>query len=213
MSDPSHSSTADRRDPTSPPDVGLAGGSELEKLIDRLARLEAEVADLRTREDLRTLVYRYAVAADARDVDTVGGLFSAEANFGPHGTGPEGARSFYEEALAGSPLMILNVGNVLLEIDDDSHARGVVYCRGELESGDEWVVQQIMYRDRYVREPAGWRFRSRQHLLFYGADLLTRPIGLPPAGKPETFKGRGSAPNIWPTFQAFWDRHPEPTRH
>jgi hypothetical protein len=212
MSDPSDSSTTDRHGPTSAHGQGPAAAGDLDKLIDRLARLEAEVADLRTREDLRTLVYRYAVAADARDVDTVAGLFSAEANFGPHGTGSDGARSFYEEALAGSPLMILNVGNVLLEIDDDSHARGVVYCRGELESGDEWVVQQIMYRDRYVREAGGWRFRSRQHLLFYGADLLTRPIGLPPAGKPETFKGRGTAPNVWPTFQAFWDRHPEPIR-
>jgi hypothetical protein len=157
------------------------------------------------------LVYRYAIAVDARDVDTVANLFSSETNFGEYGMGHEGARAFFEEALAPYPLMILNVGNVLIELDDESHAHGVVYCRGELEAGDEWVVQQIMYRDRYVREDGSWRFRSRQHLLFYGADLLTRPIGLPPAGKPETFKGRGTAPNVWPTFQAFWDRLAEQT--
>jgi len=64
-----------------------------------------------------------------------------------------------------------------------------------------------MYRDRYLYQRGRWRFQSRQHLLFYGADLLTRPIGLPRASKPEVFKGRGSAPEIWPTFGAFWDRH------
>jgi hypothetical protein len=173
-----------------------------------LAALRAEVARLNSYEDIRQLVYRYAIAADARDIDTIAEMFADEANFGSeYGMGATGAYSFYDESLAGIRVMILNVGNVLIELDDDDRAHGVVYCRGELEVGDEWVVQQIVYRDRYVRQRGSWRFRSRQHLLFYGADMLTRPINLPPVDKPDVFKGRGSAPGIWPTFGAFWERH------
>lgn len=177
-------------------------------LADEFADLRATVDRLASYEAIRQLVYRYAVAVDARDVETVASLFSRDTNFGEHGLGSEGGRSFFEEVLAKHALTILNVGNHLIEFDDDDHARGVVYCRGELEAGDEWVVQQIMYRDRYVREDGRWRFVGRQHLLFYGADLLTRPINLPPAGKPELFTGRGSAPQVWKTFDEFWARHP-----
>jgi hypothetical protein len=182
-------------------------GERDEEMARQLAALQADVARLKAYEDIRQMVYRYAVAVDARDIDTVAELFADEADFGPgYGKGAAGARLFYDESLAGSRITILNVGNVLIDFDETDRAHGVVYCRGELEVGDEWVIQQIMYRDRYLHQRGAWRFRSRQHLLFYGADIFTKPIGLPPAGKPETFKGRGSAPTIWPTFGAFWER-------
>jgi hypothetical protein len=184
----------------SPTDGGLA---------DQLAALRAEVERLRTHEEIRRLVYRYALAEDARDTDTITTLFSDEADFGPaHGTGAQGARSFYDSNLSGIALGILNVGNILIELDDVDRAHGVVYCHGQHQLGDQWIVQQMMYRDRYVRQRREWRFRSRQHLLFYGGEMFTRPTDLPAAEPGEMLTGRGRAPEIWPTYRAFWNRHP-----
>jgi hypothetical protein len=179
-------------------------------LAEQLAALRDEVTRLRAHEEIRRLVYRYAIAEDARDTDTIAALFSDEADFGPlHGTGGQGARSFYDANLSGLALGILNVGNILIEIDDVDRAHGVVYCHGQHQLGDQWIVQQMMYRDRYVREHGEWRFRSRQHLLFYGGEMFTRPTELPPAEPGGMLTGRGRAPEIWPTYRAFWERHPE----
>src|SRR5262245_7705160 len=122
-------------------------------LAEQLAALRDEVTRLRIHEEIRRLVYRYAIAEDARDTDTIAELFSDEADFGPaHGTGAEGARSFYDANLSGIALGILNVGNIRIELDDTDRAHGVVYCHGQLQLGDQWIVQQMMYRDRYIRQ-------------------------------------------------------------
>jgi ketosteroid isomerase-like protein len=176
--------------------------------------VEARLDRLESYEAIRQLVYRYAIAVDARDIDTIVDCFVDDVRLGDGVSGSDALRAQFETSLAMYPLMILNVGNHHIEFRDADHARGVVYCRGEIETGpEEWLVQMIMYRDRYERRAGTWQFRTREHLLFYGADLLQRPIGLPPAGKPEEFFGRGSAPQVWPTYEAFWTRHGAPSAY
>jgi ketosteroid isomerase-like protein len=158
-------------------------------------------------EEIRQLVYRYAVAVDARDIDTIAELFVEDVQAAPDKVGRDALKEAYEGLLDPEGVSILNVGNHVIDFDDADHARGIVYCRAELETGDQWIVQAITYRDRYERHGGRWYFRGRQHLLFYGADMLQRPIGLPPAEKPEYGTGKGSMPEIWPTFRAYRQRH------
>jgi hypothetical protein len=161
-------------------------------------------------EEIRQLACRYAVSVDARDIDTLSNLYAEGALFG----GEPRTRAWIFDRFANSlhqhPLTILNVGTHVIDFEDADHAKGTVYCRCEAERGPEyWLVQQIVYLDRYVRENGAWRFLSREHLLFYGADMLQRPIGLHPAGVPENRDGKGSMPQRWPTYRAYYQNHPD----
>ena len=178
---------------------------------DPAATIEAKVDRLLAYEAIRQLVYRYAVAVDSRDLDAVVALFVDDVRVAPGVAGRGALRSSYDEMLARNEHSILNVGNVVIDFDDADHARGVVYCRAEMPQGSEWIVQAIVYHDRYERRDGEWYFRTRRHLLFYGADLLQRPIGLPPAGEPEIGTGKGSMPEHWETFRAFRARHADPS--
>jgi ketosteroid isomerase-like protein len=162
---------------------------------------------LMAHEQIRQLASRYAVALDARDLDTLVGLFVDDVQVGRTATGPEALRSSFTQQLRGLGVTILLVGNHVIDVLDADHATGIVSCRGEIEMGEQWVVQAIQYHDTYERRGGTWRFVRRRHLLFYGADLLERPIGLPLAHWPASPTGKGELPEILPTWQDF--HHPQ----
>ena len=159
------------------------------------AALRATVA----RDEISQLVARYAVRMDARDFAGVADLFVDDVRVADGVTGRAALRDFLEASVQHIAVTILNVGTHLIELDDDDHARGVVYTRAELQVGDRWVVQAIQYRDRYERRDGRWQFVRRQHLLWYGRDVGTSPVGLPPARWPEHDTGWGE-PEAWPRF-------------
>jgi hypothetical protein len=154
------------------------------------------------RDEIRQLVARYSVEMDARDFGAVAALFVEDVRVGPEQRGREALAMFFADAVRHIPITILNVGTQLIELDDSDHARGVVYCRAELQIGDRWVVQAIQYRDGYERRDGVWLFAKRQHLLWYGREVGTSPVGLPRADWPEHDTGWGE-PEAWP---------PRPTR-
>ncbi|HWW46048.1 MAG TPA: nuclear transport factor 2 family protein [Acidimicrobiia bacterium] len=148
------------------------------------------------RDEIRQLVARYAVAMDARDLDAVVALFVDDVRLGRGRQGRAALADDFAHALRAMPLTILNVGTHVIEIDDADHGRGVVYCRGEMQLADTWVVQMIQYRDTYERRDGDWLFARRQHLLWYGRAVGTSPLGLPPAHWPEHDTGWGE-PETW----------------
>ena len=163
----------------------------------RLERLEST-------EAIRQLVARYALATDSRDLDTLVGLFVDDVRVGEVERGREALRTFFDRSLRDVGVTILFVGNHVIDFDDDDHARGVVYCRGEIQVEDRWVIQAIQYRDSYERRDGAWYFVRRKHLLWYGAELGASPLGLPPANWPEHHTGKGELPEAWDTWRAFW---------
>jgi ketosteroid isomerase-like protein len=166
---------------------------------------DAHIDRLLAYEEIRQLVARYAVAVDSRDLDSLVALFVDDVQVGPEHRGRAALRAFFDRSLRDVGITILNVGTHLIDIDDDDHARGVVYCRGEIQVGDTWVVQAIQYRDGYERRGGHWYFVRRQHLLWYGREVGTSPIGLPPASWPEHHTGTGELPDAWPSWHAFWE--------
>ena len=168
--------------------------------------MDAALDRLVSTEAIRQLVNRYAISLDARDIDTLCSLF-LDVEVDPDRIGGLNRREGFERTLGRAGTTILFVGNHLIDFDDADHAHGVVYCKAEIEAGDRWIVQAIAYHDRYTRVDGTWYFHDRNHLLFYGADMLERPIGLSPARKPEYWTGKGSMPEYWPTFDDFRRRH------
>ncbi|MEI8000810.1 MAG: nuclear transport factor 2 family protein [Actinomycetes bacterium] len=162
-------------------------------------------------EEIRQLAARYAVATDARDLDTLVALFVADVRVGREASGRDALRDDFSRALRGVGVTILNVGTHAIDLIDDDHATGIVYCRGEIQDGSRWIVQAIQYRDTYERRDRHWYFVRRHHLLWYGREVGHSPLGLPPANWPEHPDGWGVLPEAAPTWGAFWGD--EPPRH
>ncbi len=164
------------------------------------------VAWLVAHEEIRQLAARYAIALDSRDLDALVALFVPDVRVGREAAGRDALRANFEAQLRPLGVTILQVSNHVIDVTDADHAAGVVSCRGEIESEGEWIVQAIQYHDTYERRDGHWLFVRRRHHLFYGADVLTRPIGLPPANWPEHNAGKGDLPESLPTWQAFHRR-------
>jgi hypothetical protein len=161
-------------------------------------------------EEIRQLVARYAVATDARDLDALIALFVDDVQVGSEQRGRAALRAFFDRSLRDVGITILNTGTHVIDFVDDDRAHGVVYCRGEVQVGNQWVVQAIQYRDDYERRGGHWYFSRRRHLLWYGREVGTSPLGLAAANWPEHHTGTGSLPDEWPTWRAFWETSSAP---
>ena len=162
--------------------------------IERLLSIEA----------IRQLAYRYAWATDSRNLDALVSLFADDVQVGRNRSGREALRADFDRQLREIGVSILNVGNHIIDFEDDDHAHGIVYCRAEIQDGQRWIVQAIQYQDQYERRQNDWYFVRREHLLWYGAETGQNPLDLPPANWPENHTGRGTLPESLASWQAFW---------
>jgi hypothetical protein len=96
------------------------------------------------------------------------------------------------------------VGNHLIDFSDAVHATGSVYCRGQIQDGERWIEQAIHYRDSYERRDGEWLFVATR------ASALVRRRGRRAAARAaarelaEHHDGRGTLPEEWPSWHAFW---------
>lgn len=169
---------------------------------DGLTALERVVA----RDEIRQLACRYAQAVDARDLDALVALFVPDVRVGRDASGREALRESFAGSLGAIGVSVLFVGNHTIDFDDPTHARGGVYCRGQIQDGERWIEQAIHYEDRYERRDEGWLFVRRIHRLWYGVETAERPLAQPPAEWPAHHAGRGTLPEAWPSWDAFWKR-------
>jgi hypothetical protein len=160
--------------------------------------------DLLARDEIRQLAARYALAVDSRDLDALVGLFVDDVQVGRELFGRSALRVEFDRSLREIGVSILNVGTHVIDLVDDDHATGSVYCKGEIQDGDRWIHQAILYRDTYARRAGHWYFVRRLHLLWYGAEVGVNPLGLPPANWPENHDGMGTVPECWATWREFW---------
>lgn len=167
---------------------------------DGMTPIERAVA----RDEIRQLACRYALAVDSRDLDLLVSLFVPDVRVGRDASGRAALRAFFADSLGAIGVTILFVGNHLIDFESAERARGVVYCRGQIQDGERWIEQAIQYRDAYARRDGAWLFLRREHLLWYGVETAERPLAQPPADWPARHAGRGTLPEAWPTWGAFW---------
>ncbi len=154
-------------------------------------------------EEIRQLASRYAVALNHRNLDALVELFVADVRVGRDDVGRESLKQNMAAQLRDGHRTILQVSNHVIDVVDADHATGIVGTRAEIERGDEWVIQVIEYHDTYERRDGHWLFVRRRHHLWYGADMLTRPNVLPEANWPKSQTGKGTLPEIMPSWQAW----------
>ena len=154
-------------------------------------------------EEIRQLAAHYAVYVDRRDFDALVLLFIDDVRVGRDTYGREALWESFAGQMRAVPVTILNVGTHAIDLVDDDHATGVVYCKGELRDGDRWIHQAIVYSDTYERREGRWYFVRRIHELFYGAEVGVNPLTLPPANWPQHHDGMGTLPEKWDTWRSF----------
>jgi hypothetical protein len=159
-------------------------------------------------EEIRQLVARYAVAVDSRDTAALVSLFADDVQVGREQRGRDALRAYFDLTLRDVSVTILNTGTHVIDLVDDDHASGIVYCRGEVQLGDQWIVQAIQYRDTYERRNGHWYFTRRRHLLWHAREVGTSPVGLAAGTWPVDQIGRFELPEAWPTWGAFWATDP-----
>jgi ketosteroid isomerase-like protein len=190
--------------PASPASPAAPAAADLADLRARVARLEAT-------EQIRQLVARYALALDARDVETIVSLFVPDVVTGDGGEGRAALAEWFDGILRPYRITFHLIGNHTIRLHDDTHATGIVYCRPEHEVGEDWIVMPMQYWDRYECRDGEWLFASRKPVVFYAVDVLEHPLRVPERfrfpGNP--MLDRAELPERWETWRAFWSR-PEP---
>jgi hypothetical protein len=164
-------------------------------------------------DQIRQLASRYALALDMRDLDALVALFVDDVRVGSE-RGRAALRARFDAQLRGIGVSILFVGNHVIDFagldgfEEGEHARGVVYCRGEIQEGERWIHQAIQYRDEYARRGGRWLFVRRVHLLWYGVAFEpgdpANPLALAPADWPAHHTGLGTLPASEESWRRFW---------
>lgn len=143
--------------------------------------IEKRLKRLEDREEIRTLVARYGLVVDNRDMDTLATMFTADACFGSKDGKVEGRDAVLEiyHARLGEtgPSFHFAHDHVIWFDDDDDEAKGIVMSHVELVRKGEPMLIAMRYEDTYRRYKSSWRFAQRITSFFYylkAADYLER---------------------------------------
>jgi hypothetical protein len=159
-------------------------------------------------EEIKQLASRYAVYADAREIDKLVDLFVSDVRVGRDRSGHDALRDDFNQSFRGVGVTFLHVGNHVIDFQSDHAATGIVYTRGEIQDGgidsDRWIIHAIQYHDSYARRDGRWLFVRRKHFLVYGAEIGVNPLTLPPANWPASQTGMGSHPHALESWKNYW---------
>jgi len=125
--------------------------------------LEARVAALWAKDQIRELRHRYHQAVNEMDIEGIVALFAedAELDFGYLGRtrGREKIGQFFGSMPDLLPFIKQFIHNHIVTLDDDGeHGQGVSYMEAKTISDGQAFFVSGRYDDTYVLTDAGWRF-------------------------------------------------------
>lgn len=169
--------------------------------------IEARLDRLESLDQIRQLPAKYALCLDMRDMDMMVTLFPDDVRVGKDSSGRQALRVYMDRTLR-SPFTGTShhIGGHIIEFDDADHAHGIVYSKNEHETGDEWVIMQMMYSDEYVRRDGQWFFARRLPLYWYATDLNKPPVGDQKMRWPDSDPVDGNFHKLFPSYEEFWSR-------
>ena len=135
---------------------------------DGMSDLERVVA----RDEIRQLAYRYAYAIDARDLDLLVSLFVPDVRVTREASGRAAMKEFFTASLRAIGVSILFVGNHIVDFESATRAKGVVYCRGQIQDGERVVLHDVDVQ-RVARRGDGFEVNGEAF------DLVVNTVPLP----------------------------------
>ena len=161
---------------------------------------------------LTQLPAKYSLSLDMRDMDAHVNLFAENIRVSREKTGRQHLKAWLDDTLRQQFTGTSHhIGNHVIEFDDADHAHGVVYSKNEHETGDEWVIMQMLYWDNYERIDGRWYFRRRLPCYWYATDLNKPPIGDNKMRWPDREQYAGAYHDLWPSWDEFWANPPSGT--
>jgi len=155
---------------------------ENSKIITRLEKLESK-------EEIRDLVSKYAEACDQQDLESLGQLFTLEAEFdSPNGMlkskGRQNILDMYLEVFKsrGPSFHWTHDVRVIIDSEQKHLATGTVYSHAETTRDGIVSLAAMRYDDQYAKEEGIWKFSKRVIHFFYYVktkeyvDTLTSPF-------------------------------------
>lgn len=142
--------------------------------------------------EIRQLAYRYAHAFAVRDRALMLSLWAdTDEPVALPAIDGHRLRADVDAWFEAFGAVLLHVTNHVIDFSSEQQATGEVHCMGQIDLGHQFVDQSILYRDVYLRTAEGWRFASREHLLWFGQERERHPMRQPPARWPKRQVGRG----------------------
>jgi len=168
---------------------------------------EERVDRMESLAEIRQLPVRYALALDSRDIATLVTLFPADVRVGADQSGREALHSWFVDAMSKVRTTVHFVGNHIVDFESVDRARGIVYCRDEVEypESGEWHVGMLQYHDTYRRDDGEWVFERRRFNRWYQVDALERPAAGAGMGLDRDPITTARLPEAFPTWARFWD--------
>jgi hypothetical protein len=171
--------------------------------------IEQRLDRLESTEDIRQLVAKYSLSLDMRDLDAHVNLFAPDIRVSREQTGRAHLKRWLDDTLrlqfTGTSH---HTGNHIIEFDGINHAHGVVYSKNEHETGNEWIIMQMLYWDNYQRIDDQWLFRRRLPCYWYATDLNKPPTGEQKMRWPDREAYSGAFHDLFPSWQDFWHNPP-----
>lgn len=172
-------------------------------LLQRVERLESL-------DEIRQLVSKYSLSLDMRDLDAHVNLFAEDIRVTRDKVGRAHLKRWLDDTLrlqfTGTSH---HIGNHVIEFDDPDNAHGIVYSKNEHETGDQWVIMQMIYWDNYQRIDGRWYFRRRLPCYWYATDLNQPPIGENKMRWPDRDSYDGAYHELFPSWHEFWKNPPQ----
>lgn len=133
---------------------------------DSVEALGAAVREIRDRQAIEGLVAVYCVAIDDKDWDLLPTLYADDASLGDV-VGRDAVVDAIRSVRETYGRTVHSPHSVLIRLESDQRARGLVTSHAELDIAGELVVCHIRYYDSYVKERGDWKFLRRDLKFLY----------------------------------------------
>jgi len=146
----------------------------MEDLESRIRTLEARVNVLQDRSEIQDLRFRYHIAVNEKELDSIHLLFADEAEVHFEGIGSARGRreieALYQEVVGKSAFIKQFIHNHTITLNGDT-ATGLSYLDARTVANGESLLVAARFDDEYVRVGGEWRFQSLRLKLYFAVPL------------------------------------------
>ncbi len=173
--------------------------------------IAARVDRLESLDQIRQLPVKYALALDMRDLDMLVNLFVEDVGVPGKQRGRHALRRWYNDSIRASVIGTAHgVNGHVIELESADLGAGIVYSRNDLESiHGVWMIEMMVYLDRYERREGVWYFQRRTPLFWYECDIANPPVGPNKLRWPKHAWSEGDFHTAFPSWEEFQRNAPD----
>ena len=146
----------------------------MEDLESRVRSLEAQVGVLQDRFEIQDLRFRYHVAVNEKELESIHSLFTEDAEVHFEGIGSARGRAeieaLYREVVGKNPFIMQFIHNHVISLNGDT-ATGLSYLDARTVADGESMLVAARFDDEYVRRDGEWKFQTLRLKLFFAVPL------------------------------------------